>query len=109
MPQRHAYVKCPGCRRIIDQELLEQALDVCPRCGHHLRLSARKRLEATVDKDSFEAWSLDIPTPDPLAFPGYQEKLAAAKGGSSEREGVICGSARIGGEACASSSWTASS
>lgn len=101
MPQRHAYVKCPGCRRIIDQELLEQALDVCPRCGHHLRLSARKRLEATVDKDSFEAWFLDIPTPDPLAFPGYQEKLAAAKGGSSEREGVICGSARIGGEACA--------
>ena len=81
MPQRHAYVKCPGCRRIIDQELLEQALDVCPRCGHHLRLSARKRLEATVDKDSFEAWFLDIPTPDPLAFPGYQEKLAAAKGG----------------------------
>ncbi|WP_144743240.1 acetyl-CoA carboxylase, carboxyltransferase subunit beta [Enorma burkinafasonensis] len=101
MPQRRAYVKCPGCRRIIDQELLERSLDVCPRCGHHLRLSARKRICATADEGSFEEWFCDLPTPDPLAFPGYREKLDAAKDGSSMREGVVCGAARIGGEPCA--------
>ena len=43
LPERRAYVKCPGCRRVIDQELLARNLDVCPRCGHHLRLGARAR------------------------------------------------------------------
>ncbi len=32
-PERHVLVKCPGCRRVIDQDKLVENLDVCPRCG----------------------------------------------------------------------------
>lgn len=101
LPERRAYVKCPGCRRIIDLEQLEASHDVCPRCGHHMRLGARKRLEATVDASSFEEWDAELEATDILAFPGYTEKLERAQRSTGDKDAVICGRATIGGEPCA--------
>ncbi|WP_346674910.1 acetyl-CoA carboxylase, carboxyltransferase subunit beta [Enorma phocaeensis] len=101
LPQRRTYVKCPGCRRIIDQEQLRANLDVCPRCGRHMRLDARRRIALTVDTGSFEEWDADLAPTDFLEFPGYTEKLCHAQEASGERDAVVCGFARIGGEPCA--------
>lgn len=101
LPERRAYVKCPGCRRIIDLEQLEASHDVCPRCGHHMRLGARKRLEATVDAGSFEEWDAELEATDILAFPGYTEKLKRAQRSTGDKDAVLCGRATIGGEPCA--------
>lgn len=101
LPERRAYVKCPGCRRIIDLEQLEESHDVCPRCGHHMRLGARKRLEATVDAGSFEEWDAELEATDILAFPGYTEKLERAQRSTGDKDAVLCGRATIGGEPCA--------
>lgn len=101
LPERRAYVKCPGCRRIIDLEQLEASHDVCPRCGHHMRLGARKRLEATVDAGSFEEWDDELEATDILAFPGYIEKLERAQRSTGDKDAVLCGRATIGGEPCA--------
>lgn len=101
LPERRAYVKCPGCRRIIDLEQLEASHDVCPRCGHHMRLGARKRLEATVDAGSFEEWDAELEAADILAFPGYIEKLQRAQRSTGDKDAVLCGRATIGGEPCA--------
>lgn len=101
LPERRAYVKCPGCRRIIDLEQLEASHDVCPRCGHHMRLGARKRLEATVDASSFEEWDAELEATDILAFPGYTEKLERAQRSTGDKDAVLCGRATIGGEPCA--------
>lgn len=101
LPERRAYVKCPGCRRIIDLEQLEVSHDVCPRCGHHMRLGARKRLEATVDAGSFEEWDAKLEATDILAFPGYIEKLERAQRSTGDKDAVLCGRATIGGEPCA--------
>ena len=101
LPERRAYVKCPGCRRIIDLEQLEASHDVCPRCGHHMRLGARKRLEATVDACSFEEWDAELEATDILAFPGYTEKLERAQRSTGDKDAVLCGRATIGGEPCA--------
>ncbi|MBM6893152.1 acetyl-CoA carboxylase carboxyltransferase subunit beta [Enorma massiliensis] len=101
LPERRAYVKCPGCRRIIDLEQLEASHDVCPRCGHHMRLGARKRLEATVDAGSFEEWGAELEATDILAFPGYTEKLERAQRSTGDKDAVLCGRATIGGEPCA--------
>lgn len=100
-PGRRTYVKCPGCKRIIDQEQLEQTLDVCPRCGHHLRLGARQRIELTVDAGSFEEWDAELEPTDFLQFPQYAEKLERAQRTTGERDAVVCGRASIGGEPCA--------
>ena len=47
MPARNLYVKCPACRRVIEQRAMADNLDVCPRCGHHLRVSGRARMRMT--------------------------------------------------------------
>lgn len=107
LPERRAYVKCPGCRRVIDQELLARNLDVCPRCGHHLRLGARARLAMTLDDGSFEEWDAELSVQDApagrevLSFPGYAEKLERSQRACGSRDAVLCGRATIGGEPCA--------
>ncbi|WP_130811992.1 acetyl-CoA carboxylase, carboxyltransferase subunit beta [Olsenella sp. Marseille-P4559] len=101
VPPRMVLVRCPHCRHVVEAELLSQNLDVCPRCGHHMRLSARQRIKITVDDDSFVEWDAELAPHDPLAFPGYREKIDEAHAKSHEREAVVCGECAIGGERCA--------
>ena len=100
-PERHVLIKCPGCRRVIDQSKLSENLDVCPRCGRHLRVSGRKRMRITVDAGTFEEWDAGLAATDFLEFPGYAEKLAAAREKSHENDAVVCGRGRVGGQDCA--------
>ena len=100
-PERHVLVKCPGCRRVIDADKLAANLEVCPRCGRHLRLSGRKRMKLTVDAGSFEEWDANLAATDFLEFPGYPQKLQAAREKSHESDAVVCGRGRIGGHDCA--------
>ncbi len=101
MPERHILVKCPGCRRVIDQDRLVENLEVCPRCGRHLRVSGRKRMRMTVDAGSFEEWDRELAATDFLGFPGYVEKLEAARERTHENDAVVCGRGRVGGHDCA--------
>ena len=48
---------CPNCSQMLLKEELERTLLVCPKCGHHLRMSARKRILSLCDDNSFEAVS----------------------------------------------------
>ena len=54
VPVRQVLVRCPGCRHATSQESISENLEVCPRCGHHFRIGARKRLGMTVDAGSFQ-------------------------------------------------------
>lgn len=102
IPERTVLVRCPHCRHAIDAELLKANLDVCPRCGHHMRIGARRRIALTADEGSFTEWDCGLEAKDILGFPGYQEKLAAAHEKSGgEREAVVTGEATIAGERCA--------
>ena len=100
-PERHILVKCPGCKRVIDQSKFDENLDVCPRCGRHLRVSGRKRMRMTVDAGSFEEWDAELAATDFLGFPGYEEKLAAAREKTRENDAVVCGRGTIGGHEAA--------
>ncbi len=74
--------KCPKCSEIILISDLEENLLVCPKCGHHHRISAQKRLSLILDKDSFKEWDSDLFSLDPLKFNDgspYQEKLERAQ------------------------------
>ncbi len=96
-PARHVFVKCPACRRIIDEAHLRENLEVCPRCGKYQRISARSRLQMTVDAGSFEEWDADLAPTDFLGFPGYADKLASESRASGELDAVVCGRAAICG------------
>ncbi len=100
VPARHLFVKCPHCRRATDATQLADNLDVCPRCGHHLRVEARRRLQMTVDRNTFEEMDATMEARDFLGFPGYAEKLERARLSTGENDAVICGVGSIGGGRC---------
>lgn len=74
-PARHVFIKCPECRRVIDEARLHDNLEVCPRCGKHFRVSGRARMRMTVDEGTFEEWDANLASEDFLSFPGYADKL----------------------------------
>lgn len=88
---------CTACGTAHPADRWARALDVCPRCGRHERLPARRRLELTADQGTF----VELPRPtviaDPLGFPGYGEKLEKSRQASGLDEAVLCGTAKIGG------------
>ena len=60
--------KCAGCGEILYRERLAQNLNVCPTCGHHLRISAEEYVELFIDEDSFEELDSHLRAADPLGF-----------------------------------------
>jgi acetyl-CoA carboxylase carboxyl transferase subunit beta len=89
--------ECPSCHQLLFSRELEKELRVCPKCGHHFRLSVWQRLEVTADEDSFEEWDGDLPLHDPLGFPEYMGKLESARERTHMSEAALTGRATIGG------------
>ena len=91
---------CPVCGKANPISELWDNLYVCA-CGHCFRLTARQRIEYLTDKGSFSELFADIESKDPIAFPGYAEKLDEVRKNARENEAVLCGTASIKGESCA--------
>ena len=71
---------------------------ICPNCSYTFRISAKERLDLTVDEGSFQELFTGIKTENPLNFPGYMEKLAATKEKTGLDEAVVTGVATIKGQ-----------
>ncbi len=93
--------QCPRCKQYFPRKRFEKNLRVCPSCGHHQTLPARRRLEALCAGGSFCELFSDITARDFLNFPNYEDKLKKARDGSGENEGVVCGTGVINGVKCA--------
>lgn len=92
------WVKCDSCKEIIYKEDLHNNLSVCPNCGKHFRLSARRRIKQIADEGTFESFGDDILTKDPLQFKGYLKKVEAIKEKTKIDEAVKCGTCKVEGE-----------
>lgn len=90
-------VVCPSCKKEIPGKDIKEAHYICPECGKYLRVSARDRIEMTVDKGSFKEMFNELTSRDFLNFPGYSEKLKSASESLGENDAVVCGTASIGG------------
>jgi acetyl-CoA carboxylase carboxyl transferase subunit beta len=74
--------KCPGCEQMLFHRELEANLDVCRSCGHHLRMSAARRLEILFDAGVYTAIELPKTALDPLRFRDrrrYSDRLKGAQ------------------------------
>ncbi len=92
------WVKCDNCKEIIYKEDLHQNMSVCPNCGKHFRLSARRRIKQIADEGTFKEIGKDILTKDPLNFNGYMKKVETLKEKTKIEEAVKCGECEIEGE-----------
>lgn len=95
------YSACPQCKAMCAADEIEINKNVCPKCGYHFRIGARRRIGILADEGSFSEMWADMRTNDPIAFEGYAEKLVQAQECSGENEGVITGVCTINGERCA--------
>lgn len=103
VPEEDAGIRtaCPHCGVQLPLNDLQDNLQVCTACGYHFRMGPRDRIVYLADEDSFSELYGDMKSRDVLSFPGYDQKLRNAKLASREKEGVVCGAAKIGGEPCA--------
>ncbi|MDR0781695.1 MAG: acetyl-CoA carboxylase, carboxyltransferase subunit beta [Pseudomonadales bacterium] len=84
--------KCPSCEAVLYSDNLRDNQEVCPKCDHHLRISARQRLDAFLDKDAREEIGADIEPTDILKFRDlkrYKDRLTAAAKATGEKDALI--------------------
>ncbi|WP_456375704.1 acetyl-CoA carboxylase, carboxyltransferase subunit beta [Thiolapillus sp.] len=84
--------KCPGCGAILYRAEMERNMDVCPKCGHHNRIGARRRLDLFLDKEPREEIGMELQAQDPLKFKDskkYKDRLAAAQKATEEKDALI--------------------
>ena len=86
------WAKCPGCHGVLYRAELERNLDVCPKCGHHMRIGARRRLEAFLDPEPRVEIGADVLPMDVLKFRDskkYKDRLTQAQKATSETDALI--------------------
>jgi acetyl-CoA carboxylase carboxyl transferase subunit beta len=94
--------KCPKCEAVLYRENLNENQDVCPKCDHHLRISARRRLELFLDAEGQSEIAADIEPTDILKFKDlkkYKDRLAAATKSTGEKDALVVKEGRVHGRA----------
>lgn len=92
------WVDCPGCKRRIASARLEENQLVCPRCRHHFRMDAPRRIEMLMDPVSFVPMPLSHTRVNRLNFPGYDQKLMEYQKKTGMRDGLLAGTGTIKGQ-----------
>jgi acetyl-CoA carboxylase carboxyl transferase subunit beta len=86
------WAKCPGCNGVLYRAELERNLDVCPKCGNHMRIGARRRLEAFLDAEPRVEIGAEVQPVDALKFKDskkYKDRLSQAQKATSETDALI--------------------
>ncbi|MDP7553883.1 MAG: acetyl-CoA carboxylase, carboxyltransferase subunit beta [Candidatus Thioglobus sp.] len=84
--------KCPECSRVLYQEEIKRLLYVCPKCDHHLQISARARIENFLDVEHQFELAHNIESTDPLKFKDqkkYKDRSADAQKKTKEKDALI--------------------
>jgi acetyl-CoA carboxylase carboxyl transferase subunit beta len=92
------WVKCPGCKEIAFRKEVERNLNVCPKCGYHLRLTVEQRLAITIDRGSWRELFADLAIGDPLEFVDsrpYPQRLEAARQAGGRNDALVAGIGKI--------------
>ena len=86
------WTKCTSCEQVLYHAELERNLEVCPKCNHHMRMKARRRLEAFLDEGERVELGTELEPQDKLKFKDskrYKERISAAQKSSGEKDALI--------------------
>ncbi len=86
------WIKCTRCDAQLYRNELERNLQVCPKCDHHMRVGARKRLEYFLDRDSQTELAAGLEPEDPLKFKDskrYRDRIVAAQKSTGEKDALV--------------------
>ncbi|GEA61806.1 acetyl-CoA carboxylase, carboxyltransferase subunit beta [Vibrio comitans] len=86
------WTKCTSCEQVLYQAELQRNLEVCPKCDHHMRISARNRLDSFLDADGREELGAELEPQDKLKFRDtkrYKDRIATYQKSSGEKDALI--------------------
>ena len=86
------WIKCQECDAQLYRTELERNLYVCPKCDHHMRIGARRRLEYFLDPDSQQEIAATLESQDPLRFRDskkYRDRISQAQKKTGEKDALI--------------------
>ncbi|MDF4947219.1 acetyl-CoA carboxylase, carboxyltransferase subunit beta [Vibrio parahaemolyticus] len=86
------WTKCPSCDQVLYRIALKENLEVCPKCQHHLRMSARHRLDSFLDKGERIELASEYEPKDLLNFKDkkrYKERLALSQKSTGEKDALV--------------------
>ncbi|MCY4476986.1 MAG: acetyl-CoA carboxylase, carboxyltransferase subunit beta [Gammaproteobacteria bacterium] len=95
------WVKCDACGTQLYRSEVERIQHVCPKCEHHMRLSARRRLELFLDSDTARELAPRLQPKDPLKFRDtkrYKDRITQARDGSGELEALVTMAGKLYGQ-----------
>jgi len=96
------WTKCPECQSVLYRAELERNHDVCPKCAHHLRQPARRRLDQFLDAEPRAEVGERVAPVDALRFRDtrrYRDRLAAAQKETGETDALVAIEGRVLGVA----------
>jgi acetyl-CoA carboxylase carboxyl transferase subunit beta len=94
------WTKCPKCEAVLYRAELERSVEVCPKCGHHIRQSARRRLNQFLDPEPRTEIGAEMMPVDVLKFRDgkrYRDRLAQAQRKTGENDALVVMSGRVKG------------
>ncbi|PTU72697.1 acetyl-CoA carboxylase, carboxyltransferase subunit beta [Pseudomonas mangrovi] len=92
--------KCPSCEAVLYRPELEKTHDVCPKCNHHMRIDARRRLDLFLDEEGRSEIGAELEPVDRLKFRDskkYKDRLVAAQKQTGEKDALIAMSGALEG------------
>jgi acetyl-CoA carboxylase carboxyl transferase subunit beta len=92
--------KCENCEKMIFHRDLEANARVCPHCGYHFRLAAKRRLELLFDDGVYTLIELPRPAQDPLRFRDsrrYLDRLKEARERTGSEDAILVAHGRLDG------------
>ena len=95
------WVKCNSCNEIIYRKVIEQNLQVCPKCNYHFQIPARRRIECVADSGTFIEYDANLVSADPLEFKDskrYPSRLRESQDKTGQKDAIVCGEATIKGQ-----------
>lgn len=84
--------KCSSCNAVLYKVELERQISVCPKCDHHMRISARKRIDSFLDRDNRLELGEEFEAQDILKFKDskrYKDRLTAARKATGEKDAIV--------------------
>jgi len=94
------WTKCTACNSVLYRAELERNVDVCPKCDHHMRVGARRRLEAFLDDEPRLELGTELQPVDALKFKDskkYKDRISAAQKSTDENDALVVMSGRVNG------------
>ncbi len=94
------WVKCKNCQSLMYCKEVENQLNVCPKCGFHLRIDIKERIKQITDVGTFTELDSNLAPVDPLKFvdkKSYKKRIQEAGKRTGRTSSAIAGECKIDG------------